>query len=307
MNFSRRKRFLLGFVAIVLVGLLVLAGGVSTLDVTSHTLYLLPKSTEQAETPTPPQPAVETADYASILGLVILIVVPLSILYLMLSPEARRRFLTQLVQVSAILVVIYFFTTRAWRNFAASIFGQNLTGELDLPANIELKFIEPFTPQSPTWLSGLISFILAAVIVFIIYRLVLLLRNLFSHERTASEKLEITARKALGRIQAGADLRDVILRCYHEMIRAVSEKRHLDRPESATPSEFSRSLEAAGLPVEQVQRLTRLFELVRYGAKHLGRSDEAEAVACLNAIIASLNRDSLAGGVMEDSALGDSP
>jgi hypothetical protein len=39
------------------------------------------------------------------------------------------------------------------------------------------------------------------------------------------------------------------------------------------------------LPGDAVQRLTRLFEAVRYGGYRSGRKDVNEAVACLTSIL----------------------
>ena len=49
--------------------------------------------------------------------------------------------------------------------------------------------------------------------------------------------------------------------------------------------ELLRELKAAGLPDTHVQRLTRLFEGVRYGARVANEREERQAVACLTAIV----------------------
>jgi hypothetical protein len=69
------------------------------------------------------------------------------------------------------------------------------------------------------------------------------------------------------------------------MNAVVSDTRGLPRPEAATPREYALRLEGAGLPGEAVNRLTRLFESVRYGARKSDQSDINEAVACLNSIL----------------------
>ena len=52
-----------------------------------------------------------------------------------------------------------------------------------------------------------------------------------------------------------------------------------------TPREFEQYLAKSGLRTEDIQRLTRLFESVRYGDKSPGKREEKEAVDCLNAIV----------------------
>ena len=52
-----------------------------------------------------------------------------------------------------------------------------------------------------------------------------------------------------------------------------------------TPREFEVYLTQNGMPREPVQQLTRLFELVRYGAVTAAPADEQHAVASLTAIV----------------------
>jgi hypothetical protein len=52
-----------------------------------------------------------------------------------------------------------------------------------------------------------------------------------------------------------------------------------------TPNEFAIRLERAGLPGDAVRRLTRLFEMVRYGDRKSAPKDISEAVTCLNTIL----------------------
>jgi len=68
------------------------------------------------------------------------------------------------------------------------------------------------------------------------------------------------------------------------MARIVREQRGISRDSAKTTTEFAADLEGAGLPGEDVRRLTRLFESVRYGAKLTGEDEEREAVAALTAI-----------------------
>lgn len=89
------------------------------------------------------------------------------------------------------------------------------------------------------------------------------------------------ARRAIRAIEAGSDVRNAILLCYFEMSRILGEEKGLMRQSTMTPREFEFSLTAAGLPGPAVQRLTRLFESVRYGAKATGAGEEQEAKMAL--------------------------
>jgi len=86
-------------------------------------------------------------------------------------------------------------------------------------------------------------------------------------------------------LEAGGDLKNIVLRCYRDMSRVLSEQRGIERELSMTPREFERQLQAAGLRDEHIQRLTRLFEQVRYGPQQADPQQEREAAACLQAIV----------------------
>jgi hypothetical protein len=288
MRYSQ-KRYTLLLAALSLVGLFILASGVDTLDLRGGPLYLLPESKQETREPLPAEITQRTSNYLSLLALVFLIVLPISLLYLLLSPDARRRFLIQVVQVSLIVFFVYFLYRNIGRIFTnlRNGFSGGLAEGLEA-GGVELRFLEPFTPHNPAWLTQLLSFALAAGFVYFLFWLWKKRWQIDDRLSTPAEKLVRSAQSALRRIDAGQNLRDVVLRCYQEMTQAVAEKRHITRPEYATPHEFIRSLEAAGLPAEQVGRLTDLFEAVRYGHKIPGAQERAEAVACLKAVVERL-------------------
>jgi hypothetical protein len=91
----------------------------------------------------------------------------------------------------------------------------------------------------------------------------------------------------LAELQSGSDLRDTITRCYADMVRIFSEQRGMGRDKTMTPREFEQRLAAAGLGDMHIQRLTRLFELVRYSQRMPGEREEREAQECLAAIVQS--------------------
>jgi hypothetical protein len=293
MMMSRQKIFTIIMAALALIGLVILASGISTLDLNNGPLYLLPAS-EQAIRETLPARAVQIpTTYLSLLALVFLVLFPISIIYLLISPSARRRFLTQLIQVSLIVLFLFFLSKNFGKLFPK--LGNLLSGNLkdDLAANgFDVRFLEPFKPRNPAWLTVLLSVALAAGFVIFLVWLWPRLRQVEDRHLSPAEKVARSAQTALRRIDAGQNLRDVVLRCYLEMTQAVAEKRHLTRPEHVTPHEFVYSLEGIGLPTEQVRGLTALFESVRYGHKIPGAQERAEAVACLNAIVERLGGES---------------
>ena len=62
---------------------------------------------------------------------------------------------------------------------------------------------------------------------------------------------------------------DLVLRCYREMVDLLSRKERVAHV-SLTPREFAERLRDLGLRTEAIDRLTELFELVRYGHRDSG-------------------------------------
>jgi hypothetical protein len=114
---------------------------------------------------------------------------------------------------------------------------------------------------------------------------------LFLHERIQPEDERIAlaeiAEQAMDEIKAGKDWGDAIINCYANMLQAVSESRKIIlRHDSLTPAEFVTLMVKARLPAAPVERLTALFERVRYGGKQATQAEIDEAVACLEDIVA---------------------
>ncbi len=141
--------------------------------------------------------------------------------------------------------------------------------------------IPAFTNAVPEWFAFLFSLALILVIVFLFWRFYL-------RRKRPVETIELLAKeaqKARENLQAGGDLRNVILRCYYQMAQILQVQRGILRKHAMTPREFERSLIELGLPGEPIDQLTQLFEAVRYGAKDLGNKAELRAIACLDAIV----------------------
>ncbi len=146
--------------------------------------------------------------------------------------------------------------------------------------------LAPFQPPQMTpWMLYGASLIAVLVLVLIMY---FVYRRWFAHPASspvALKSIADIAQASLHDLAAGRNWGDVIIECYVRMGQAVSTRRGLLRPASVTPREFADRLAHAGLPADSVNRLTRLFESVRYGDHQGNEADIRDAAACLNAII----------------------
>ena len=80
-------------------------------------------------------------------------------------------------------------------------------------------------------------------------------------------------------------MRNVVIRCYAKMSQVLRQSRKIQRHSAMTPREFGNHLAEIGLGDEHIQRLTRLFEGVRYGYRPSEWPVEREAIECLQAIV----------------------
>jgi hypothetical protein len=92
-----------------------------------------------------------------------------------------------------------------------------------------------------------------------------------------------SAGMAAHRLVTGDDPRSAILRCYQEMTEIMSQAERIPNYSYFTPREFAAHLRQQGMKDDDVQRLTLIFEAVRYGARS-GEEFVDEAIVCLRSI-----------------------
>jgi hypothetical protein len=88
------------------------------------------------------------------------------------------------------------------------------------------------------------------------------------------------AGRAADRIADDADPANEVYRAWHEM----TDQLELSNPESSTPGEFARAATDAGMAREDVDELTDLFRIVRYGGSDPTAERESRAVSALQRI-----------------------
>jgi hypothetical protein len=215
-------------------------------------------------------------------GLITLMVI---LVGLLLSPELRKRLFILFIRASFTAFGIYFLL----KNYGQQLLGlQNLGNGAGGPGedgNVQpLPTFEP--PQISPLLSYLVSFAFALLWVAVMWGLYQGWKkyNALNTKKPLDEIARI-ARSSLNDLSSGRDSSDVIIKCYLRMSDVVADKRQLHREIAMTPQEFALRLERAGLPGDAVRRLTRLFEIVRYGDRKSGSKDVNEAVSCLNTIL----------------------
>ena len=208
---------------------------------------------------------------------------PFLIFYFIVSPEFRKRVLGSLIPLLW-MYTLYIVLKRLPPNF----FLDGATSPAaSQPGDFPLGTTADFVANSPSWFTFVAIFGIAVLLnaLFVGAAWFIWRRRQRPPEQSSLEQLAQGAQDALESLQAGGDMKSVVLHCYFEMAQVLNEQRGIERQSDVTPSEFAYRLEKAGLPGEHVRRLTRLFESVRYGAKTLDEDEERQAVACLTAIV----------------------
>lgn len=219
-----------------------------------------------------------------------LVLLPFAIIYLIISPEARKRALGTLITVLVITSLLLLLRPMVEGIEEEIEFSEEVPGRIpegDLPAP-DVEFTADPSPGLILAANIALALFLAAGVVAIIWFIWQYLHPDHSTQVKgidALEQLAQGAQEAIGAVRSGADLNDVITRCYFEMTQILREQRGIHRQRAMTPREFEARLEEIGLPAEQIQRLTRLFERVRYGDKSPSKQQQDEAIASLNAIV----------------------
>ncbi|MFO7916953.1 MAG: DUF4129 domain-containing protein [Anaerolineae bacterium] len=216
---------------------------------------------------------------------------PFAIIYCIISPKARKRVLASVITLLAICSLLMLLRPSL----------NDIEEEIQLPDEAPERMPEgalsapgaEFTADpSPGLILAVniaLALLLAAAIVIVIWfiwQYTYPSRSTRTAEETSPLKhLAQEAQETIQAVRAGADLNDVVTRCYVEMIQILREQRGIHRQHAMTPREFEIHLKEMGLPAEQTRRLTRLFERVRYGDKRPSKQQEDEAIASLNAIV----------------------
>jgi hypothetical protein len=212
---------------------------------------------------------------------IVLVLLPVAIVWLIVSPKARKEVLVRLIPFLLMAALLLLRSQHPEVLRPVEQQPLEVSGTVVPLVGNEIRF----DPTPPAWLRwavsagiGLLLALAVGVAAWMVWR---------RRQRSPSplERLAEEAHSALRALRAGGDVRDTILRCYFEMSRVVSQERSLTRHQSMTPREFEERLAAAGLPQSAVRRLTRLFEQVRYGAAQAAQAEEQEALDCLEEVV----------------------
>jgi hypothetical protein len=278
----RRKRLLLFVLSVAVVAMLLLSTGLSRLeflDGQPFSLGRLPVGVWGTFGGLWQGKLLEIV--FRVLVLIAALTLPFSIIYFLASRGARKRLLLNFLRLLPFLVLVYVLT----QQMQLDVVSPEQGAPQPFPGISEDVPVADVGAAPPQWFLSAVSGSCALLVAIVIVGFGWFVWRSRRRKVQPLEQLAQQAEEAIGAIQAGADLRDTVMRCYYEMSRVLHQQRGIRRHQAMTPREFVTFLEEAGLPTGAVRRLTELFEQVRYGAQSPGQDEEAQALACLESIV----------------------
>jgi hypothetical protein len=286
---ERNRRLALLVSTLAIVALMLLAAGLGSLELQPGRPFPGRFATADEEESAPrPAPAILADTLLLVVGIPLMLLLCLAVLYSWLSADSPRRRLHLLVLLLGLLGL--FLAVRASPPPEppppATETAPETAPEEELPAGPAVPIVK-LEVRPPAWLAWLAAAILALAVAGLILGTAWLIWSRAQQPSGPLPQLAEQAWAALAELEAGADVRDTVMRCYLQMSSVLEQERGLVRDDAMTPREFEAALRRAGLPQEPVTRLTYLFEGVRYSTTRPGSREEEEAVASLSAIVAA--------------------
>jgi hypothetical protein len=271
----RTKNISLLFLVVTLVSLVFLAASLSNVQIQSGSSFQRGDNTINRVITLPVLKSFSVSIIRGIIAVVFLIFM----IYLpaRIISSVNIKIYLRLALIMVILLVILYLIPRI--NFGQVSVPPNGSYEIITPPSIMYSAVplgEP--PQILTWL--------------VIFLIVLVMS--ITTVKTVKQWLDPTqlehdllqeAEDAVNALDAGVNLRNVIIRCYLQMSRSLQEEQGIQRNYTMTVREFEDWLTSMGFPTDPVHQLTILFEKVRYGEQYIGENEKKVAVESLNKII----------------------
>jgi len=218
----------------------------------------------------------------------IFILLPVYIVIGLLSEEGRKKLLVEALMIASLSLFVMWLYNKGVMPLKQSDEPIMLEPGISNLPEFEFDTVAPptFKANLKPWMLPLIMIGTAALLAG---GTLLALKNLSNRkplDRLPYLDIADNARTAMEEIEkAKIDFDDVIIRCYAEMSHTLQAKNDIQRDQAMTVHEFGQELLLMGFPAQPIQKLTQLFELVRYGRQPPKEFEKQVAVECLCDII----------------------
>jgi hypothetical protein len=287
-----KKLFIPLLVGLALISLLLLAGGVSDLRFRpGQSLNLIEwffselESQNQDDFPElTPSPA--DSQFLPEIGDVLLnsliavfwLLAFFTVLNFIISPKFRRDLIRMIAWIIPLVIILPQIARSMTQN--VEIPDESQPGGM-LPGETSFPQAPDFVQNPPEWLFLLTN----AILLLLIFIGLILIWRKFRPQKDTKAIVLTEIRRALADLDSGVQLKNVVFACYAQMCHEFQEKQGVKRHRAMTPREFEVQLLEAGFASHHIQKLTQLFEAVRYGGKSVDLLTENEAKISLSAIL----------------------
>ncbi len=205
-----------------------------------------------------------------------------AVVTLLLYREVRREFLLRLL-VAAVLVGVLVGVLSLIRQQETAIerAAEPPTATTAPASNGAGEAAVAPVPDAPGWAPYALSAAIVLALGYVVLRVTR--RRSGTAERDEAAELAAAAADGAAALRDGAPLTEVVQKCWALMSLILSSKTPVRNAPQLTPREFAMGLRARGFQDDAVDRLTSLFEEVRYGQRE-SEPRRGEALAALAAI-----------------------
>ncbi len=208
------------------------------------------------------------------------------LLFVIFSREHRKQFAV-IFLVLLLLFLILVYIGEIPQSDQSAVLETNMGTEIGAAPPVEQVRVDIPQVEPTNWQVILItlgsSLLLTLFAVVFFVKIYPLIRSRSVDKESVLNKLGKSAGLAARRIISGDDPRAAILLCYHEMTQIMSNHEQVQNYSFLTPREFALRLHQGGMKDDDVDRLTAIFEAVRYGGRS-GAEFVNEAMSCLQSI-----------------------
>jgi hypothetical protein len=284
------QRRVLIWMAVGVVALILVAGGLGTFTLQPGKYFALPTGT--LTTPGEGSQALPGGEIfllimRGVLALM-LILSPVALIFGLINKETRKRVITYLIAVALFLLLMNNVKPLQVKDLPTTTpiaSGSGLNGPIGLIGG------DPLPPKPPAPSNELVLIASILLVVAVLGLAVYFGRRWLAAKPAPMAQIAREAERARDEISSGHGVEDAIIRTYRQMSRIVAEARELHRPAAATPREFEEFLVEKGIPAKPLADLTHLFEDVRYGGVAAGAAERQRAIDSLTAIAAACRVD----------------
>jgi hypothetical protein len=216
----------------------------------------------------------------------LIILLCIHIVISLFDEEGRKRLMADVFLIGFVLLIISLLPNNRWlpepvENETPPV---EIIDQTDLSDNGDAPPV--FEANAQPWMLTLTIVAIAAGLTAVTFFVLKYLPKKTSDKHKPLQDFADSAQAALEEIETTSQaFSDVVVRCYAEMSQTLQAEKGISRSQAMTTDEFKEQLVLRGFPARPVERLTKLFEQIRYGRQSLRENEKQIAIESLREIV----------------------